>query len=754
MYNSKSSTVISCKDLLLWKTEMSRKRKSIEEKIQILDKVRCYDGRLNSWQLSEMLSLKKSTLTRLCKNESKLRCEAKELPNMRKRIRLGKNNAFKNVENALRSWVEICNKRAVSLNAEILKEKAKIFATELGYPEFIPSHTWFTRFKTRYQIKLRRAPGESSLASHLAKQWKFSTMPQLLKQYSPDDIYNADETGLYYRATPNGSLNFRTDALTGFKSTMDHITVLVCANMSGCDKKKLLVIGKMDKSRNITGLKMESLPVEYTSNENACMTSSIFSEWVTRWNAELVECNRKIVLIVDSCTAHMHLQNLSNIQLEFLPPLTTPLRQPMERGIVRDLKMLYRSSLVEFTMKAIQKSLLKPESTARHVSSKISILHAVSLLADSWCRVKKSTIVNSYRNCGFKLPNESDNVSLGSEGNASFDKEILKVTNFKEFLEVDGKLCCCVDDEDDLVALIVQNIKEQCSTISNTHDRPGPCIASISNADTNEEDFTKEGEEVVISSLPPQMLEEYYVKEEDQDAADNISVKEEPMCLSGNQVLPGSGGERAQPSITDQLPTLSLPCPSVCKEEVKTEAPDVLQHPSYDPLEHPSHDALNHPTHDPLNHASHKHHKHPSHDALPHPSHDALPHPSHDALPHPSHDALPHPSHDVLPHPSHDVLLQSSPDPLNHPSYEHLEHPSHAFPRPSQNITTVVSEDQLQLPPRLEQRLAIKFCIGLGKSAEETLAMIRQVFGSESLPSSAVMRWHKFFRECAQLNSR
>ncbi|KAA0187469.1 hypothetical protein HAZT_HAZT008081 [Hyalella azteca] len=296
----------------------------------------------------------------------------------------------------------------------------------------------------------------------------------------------------------------------------------------------------------------------------------------------------------------------------------------MERGIVRDLKMLYRSSLVEFTMKAIQKSLLKPESTARH------------------------------------LPNESDNVSLGSEGNASFDKEILKVTNFKEFLEVDGKLCCCVDDEDDLVALIVQNIKEQCSTISNTHDRPGPCIASISNADTNEEDFTKEGEEVVISSLPPQMLEEYYVKEEDQDAADNISVKEEPMCLSGNQVLPGSGGERAQPSITDQLPTLSLPCPSVCKEE---------------------------------------------------------------------------------------------------------------------NITTVVSEDQvsgallhalmfgvaaqvlfslieLQLPPRLEQRLAIKFCIGLGKSAEETLAMIRQVFGSESLPSSAVMRWHKFFRECAQLNSR
>ena len=53
---------------------------------------------------------------------------------------------------------------------------------------------------------------------------------------------------------------------------MDRITVLCCTNMSGTDKRKLLIIGKSARPRCFKGLRMEGLPVEYHANKNAWMT--------------------------------------------------------------------------------------------------------------------------------------------------------------------------------------------------------------------------------------------------------------------------------------------------------------------------------------------------------------------------------------------------------------------------------------------------------------------------------------------------
>ena len=47
----------------------------------------------------------------------------------------------------------------------------------------------------------------------------------------------------------------------------------------------------------------------------------------------------------------------------------------------------------------------------------------------------------------------------------------------------------------------------------------------------------------------------------------------------------------------------------------------------------------------------------------------------------------------------------------------------------------------------IEQRYAIKFCVGLGKSGTETLGMIRQVFKDESMSQPAIFKWHKLFKD-------
>ncbi|KFM74814.1 Copia protein, partial [Stegodyphus mimosarum] len=156
-----------------------------------------------------------------------------------------------------------------------------------------------------------------------------------------DDIYNADETGLYYHVTADSSLSYKHIALSGSKKAMDSITILCCSNMSGTDKRKLLVIGKGTKPRCFKGLRIDSLPVVYCANRNAWMTSELFKEWLKDWDRELQCQSIKVLLLLDNCTAHPHLHCLKNIQQEFLPPTTTALVQPMDRGIIKNLKNFY-----------------------------------------------------------------------------------------------------------------------------------------------------------------------------------------------------------------------------------------------------------------------------------------------------------------------------------------------------------------------------------------------------------------------------
>ena len=69
-----------------------------------------------------------------------------------------------------------------------------------------------------------------------AEEWTSTILSQPLQEYNPEDISNADETGLYYRATPDGSLCYAYEQLSGSKKAMDRIAVLCCTNMTGKEK--------------------------------------------------------------------------------------------------------------------------------------------------------------------------------------------------------------------------------------------------------------------------------------------------------------------------------------------------------------------------------------------------------------------------------------------------------------------------------------------------------------------------------------
>jgi hypothetical protein len=104
--------------------------------------------------------------------------------------------------------------------------------------------------------------------------------------YSEEDIYSADDTGVFYNMTPDSTFKFKVEKCVGGKMSKNHLTVLMCVNMTGTDKKKrLFVIGKSQTPRCFKNVK--KLPVEYAANKKAWMTSDIFQQYISKRNTEL-----------------------------------------------------------------------------------------------------------------------------------------------------------------------------------------------------------------------------------------------------------------------------------------------------------------------------------------------------------------------------------------------------------------------------------------------------------------------------------
>ena len=92
------------------------------------------------------------------------------------------------------------------------------------------------------------------------------------------------------------------------------------------------------------------LPVYWASNKKAWMTSTLFENWfkyhfipAVRFYCKKKNLDFKILLIVDNCSAHPDLSHVDpNVRMEFLPPNTTSLSQPMDQGVIATFKALYR----------------------------------------------------------------------------------------------------------------------------------------------------------------------------------------------------------------------------------------------------------------------------------------------------------------------------------------------------------------------------------------------------------------------------
>ncbi|XP_057296214.1 tigger transposable element-derived protein 4-like [Hydractinia symbiolongicarpus] len=182
----------------------------------------------------------------------------------------------------------------------------------------------------KYGLSFKTIAGESrSVTEEITAPWSETTLPTILSRFPLENIFNADEFGLFFQCLPN--------------------TGLAAGNALG-ERLQMFVIGKSAKPRCFKGVK--TLPCRYRSQKRAgCLES----------------CSKN----VDNCTAHPHVERLKWVELIFLPPNTTSHTQPMDQGIIRALKAKYRSVAVRKLIKALDEKVSIP---------KFSILAAMFML--------------------------------------------------------------------------------------------------------------------------------------------------------------------------------------------------------------------------------------------------------------------------------------------------------------------------------------------------------------------------------------
>ena len=305
------------------------------------------------------------------------------------------------LEKALIHWIFQMQHKRIPITVDIIKEKGKKFAQDLHIlepPKF--SNGWYHAFATRNGFGRHNIHGESGDAQMEGIDEIIEQIVERIKLYELRDIYNMDETGLFYRMSPDKII--ATRQIEGSKKDKTRMTIAFTCNVDGSDRFAPFFIGHYQKPHCFGRKTGEEHGYWYTSNTNAWMTGPLFKEYIQRLSRH-IGSNRKILLLIDNASSHIYRNvDVLNIEIVCLPPNTTSRLQPLDAGIIAAFKCQYRKRQLARVLDCIE-----AEKSKKDVY-KASILEAMEWSMAAWRELKQSTLVNCWKHTGL-LPNTSPN---------------------------------------------------------------------------------------------------------------------------------------------------------------------------------------------------------------------------------------------------------------------------------------------------------------------------------------------------------
>lgn len=233
----------------------SRKQISLHQKLAVIKEI---DAGVKQTVVAKKFGFSQSTVATFLKKRKEIEetLKSKCVDPNRKRM---KTATYSDVDAATLKWFHEKRALNIPINGPLLCAQARKFATLLGVDDFKASNGWLVRFRDRHGITFKLIQGEEKSAPvNDANLWRANEMEKITEKYAPEDIYNADETGMFYQLLPEKTLSFKGEKCSGGKKSKQRVTALLCVNLPGTHKLRPLVIGKSLKPRCFKNVK--SLP--------------------------------------------------------------------------------------------------------------------------------------------------------------------------------------------------------------------------------------------------------------------------------------------------------------------------------------------------------------------------------------------------------------------------------------------------------------------------------------------------------------
>ena len=325
--------------------------------------------------------------------------------------------------------------------------------------EFTGGMKWVRNFVKRQALHSITLHGTGGDADATLQQQRtvdeLNNLKYLISNYKPENVFNMDETSLYYKCLPNKSFLVSREnkkEARGSKTMTDksRLTAFICTNAVG-NKVPLSYIGKFKKPRCFTN---NPHPVEYFHQQNAWCDKVVIEQWFHRVFIPFIRTftNEPVLLIMDNFGAHNVIDDLGQIRIASLPPNVTSRKQPMDMGVIQNWKQKYKYTLLNST---ICRLLNTPSTVYNFTKPGIDILDASHIGKYVWDRVTP----NSISRCWIKakiLPEAMEQAiqenrhQLRSSDEVSLDSIVNDITNLLSSDIIETTLQQSNDDDDNV----------------------------------------------------------------------------------------------------------------------------------------------------------------------------------------------------------------------------------------------------------------------------------------------------------------
>ena len=135
------------------------------------------------------------------------------------------------------------NPRENPVDGMMLMEEALLIAEKLGISGFTASNGRLQCFKQRYNLKkMANAGEEGDVSEETLESWN-ERVREITRGWSPENVWNMDETGSFWRGLPDTSLKEKGRQCRGGKQAKQRHTWAFFVNAAG-EKEDPIVIGK------------------------------------------------------------------------------------------------------------------------------------------------------------------------------------------------------------------------------------------------------------------------------------------------------------------------------------------------------------------------------------------------------------------------------------------------------------------------------------------------------------------------------